>query len=225
MRTTGLLALALTVALLSACGAQPQPQPQAEVVITSPQPDQEFVAGSAILVEGSVVDGAGVEVTVGGGAPVTATLAAASAGRRAWSAELAAPAPGSHTITATATGLAGGPNTASVAVKTTALRASSRWDGEFGVYDGTPEREKITGGSMVVLYSNNWFRMFFGAIEVTGTTDDWDLIDKEGFRITGTYHAAGEANRDGNVMSEPFVEYDAVLAGGEIIEGYATNED
>jgi len=62
MRTTGLLALALTVALLSACGAQPQPQPQAEVVITSPQPDQEFVAGSAILVEGSVVDGAGVEV-------------------------------------------------------------------------------------------------------------------------------------------------------------------
>jgi len=225
MRTTGLLALAFTVALLTACGGQGQPQPLADVVITSPQANQEFVAGSSILVEGSVVDGAGIEVEIGGGAPVSATLDAASAGRRTWSAELTAPAIGSHAITATATGLEGGPKTASVVVKTTAVRASGRWDGEFEVYDGPAPREKITGGSMVVFYSNNWFRMYFGANPVYGTTDNWDLIDSDGFRIKGTYRAAGETNRYGNVLGEPWVEYDAVLPGGQIIEGYATQGD
>lgn len=208
MRTTGLLALAFTVALLTACGGQGQPQPLADVVITSPQANQEFVAGSSILVEGSVVDGAGIEVEIGGGAPVSATLDAASAGRRTWSAELTAPAIGSHAITATATGLEGGPKTASVVVKTTAVRASGRWDGEFEVYDGPAPREKITGANPVY-----------------GTTDNWDLIDSDGFRIKGTYRAAGETNRYGDVLGEPWVEYDAVLPGGQIIEGYATQGD
>ncbi len=180
---------------------------------------------STIVVEGSVVDGGSIEVAIGGGAPVVATLAAASADRRAWSAELTAPAPGSHTITATASGLEGGPKTASVAVKITDLRASGRWDGEFEVFDGTPAREKVTGGSMVILYNSGWFRMYFGSIEVTGVTDNWDLIDKGGLRIKGTYHPAGDTNRFGNVMPEPWVDYDAVLDDGKILEGFATQGD
>lgn len=226
MRTSGLLALVCTAALLSACGGQPQPKPPlAAVEITSPQANQEFLSASIIVVEGSVLDGASIEVVIGGGTPVTATLAEASAGRRTWSAELTAPAPGSHTITATANGLEGGAATASVAVKIVALQASGRWDGEFAVYEGTDDREKVTGGSMVVLYGRNWFRMYFGAIEVNGTTDNWDLIDKEGFRIRGTYHAAGETNRRGDVMREPWVDYDAIMADGKIIEGTATRGD
>lgn len=223
MRTIGLLALVFATALLSSCGGQVQPKPPSLVVeITTPRANQEFLSGSTILVEGSVVDGASIDVAIAGGAPVTATLAAVSAGKRAWSAELTAPAPGDQTITATADGLEGGPKTASVAVKIVALQASGRWDGEFDVFDGTPERTKITGGSMVVLYYRDWFRMYFGANAVYGTTDNWDLIDKEGFRIRGTYHAAGETNRYGNVMNDPWVDYDAVMANGYIIEGTAT---
>lgn len=163
---------------------------------------------------------------LGEAAPVAATLAAPAAGRRAWSAELMAPAAlGSVTITATADTPEAGPVTASVAVKIVGVKASGRWEGEINVYDGTPANERVTGGSFVVLYNIEWFRIFFGAIEVNGTTDNWDLIDKGGFRITGTYHAAGETNERGEVMPSAWVDYRAVMDDGKIIEGVGTEED
>lgn len=170
--------------------------------------------------------GGAVDVTIGGRDQVAVALEAPSGGRRAWTAELTAPAPGTHTITATADRLEGGPSTASVTIKVVGPKSSGRWEGEGEVemFDGTPERNKITGGSFIVLYDIDWFRML-GANPVFGTTDNWDLIDKERFRIRGTYHAAGEKNERGEVMPWAWVDYDAVMQNGYIIEPRGPEED
>lgn len=44
---------------------------------------------------------------------------------------------------------------------------------------------------LVVLYHERWFRMYFDAYAVIGTTDGWDLVESDGNRIKGTYMKPG----------------------------------
>ncbi|HET8985982.1 MAG TPA: hypothetical protein VFN03_09505, partial [Trueperaceae bacterium] len=103
MRTILTLVTVGIFTLLTACGGGAQ-TPAANLVITSPAANTTVVTGSAITVEGTVVEGATVSVAIGTSAPVAATLLSAANGRRAWSATVTAPAVGSRTITVTAVG-------------------------------------------------------------------------------------------------------------------------
>lgn len=224
MRTIHVFLSVLLFTLLAACGTAPTPT--ANLVITAPAVNAEFVTGSTITVTGTVVEGAGVSVSIGAGPAVAATLAAPTNGRQSWSANVTAPATGSHTITATATSTELGSVTATVSIKVVAVQPYGGWQGLFYI-DRRPNGGDLeNGGTMIVWYGSKWFRMYFGVagIEVEGTTDGWDLIDKGGLRITGTYHAAGETNDEGHVMDEPWVEYYVVLESGDIILGTATPE-
>ena len=46
--------------------------------------------------------------------------------------------------------------------------------------------------TFVVFYSDRAWRMFFGAVEVRGTTQGWDLLDSSNLRFHATYHDPGE---------------------------------
>lgn len=226
MRTILTLISIGLVALLAACGTGQQ-TPTADVVITSPQPNAQIVTGSPVVVEGTVVEGAEVTVSIGSAAPVAATLLAPASGRRPWHAEVTAPAVGSATITATATGAGFGSAEAEVPVSIVALQPFGMWQGMFTIDRRPNGGELEEGGTMVVWYGTSWWRMYFAhaAIEVYGTTSGWDLVDNSGFRLVGTYHAAGETNQDGYVMDEPWVDYYAVLSNGDIIEGTVELDD
>lgn len=208
--------------LLAACGGGVQ-TPAADLVITSPAANAQFVTGSAITVQGTVVKGATVTVSIGTSAPVAAALQAPANGRQAWTATLAAPAVGAQTITATAAGTDIGTTEATVTVTVMQQQPFGGWQGTFLMdrsATGLPNME----GTMIVWYGSKWFRMYFGGttIEVYGTTDGWDLVDDAGFRMVGTYYPAGSTDSNGYTSDEAWVEYYGILDSGVFVKGRVT---
>jgi len=216
-----LLLTAATLAVLTACGGGTPPPPSAAISITAPEVGAEVVTGTMITVEGSAVEGAEVFVSIGSQPAVAAAMLASANGRQQWSAQLTAPSVGDHLITATFTSPETGDVKATVAVKVVPLKPYGAWSGLFYIDRRPNGGELEDGGTMIVWYGSKWFRMYFAqaGIDVEGTTDGWDLVDKAGLRILGTYHAAGETNEDGLVMDEPWVDYFVELDNGDIITG------
>lgn len=218
MRPLFVLLIVGIVTLLAACSGGPAPV--TDLVITSPKTNAQVVTGTAIEVKGSVVAGAQVSVAIGAAAPVKATLLAAVNGRQEWSAQLTAPAIGDHIISVTANGPDIGSVTATVTVKVTQVQPYGGWQGLFTM-DRSAVGQPNTQGTMIVWYSHKWFRLYFGGttVEVNGVTEGWDLIDNDGFRMVGTYHAAGEKDDNGTVRDEPWIDYYGMLPSGIFIEG------
>lgn len=90
----------------------------------------------------------------------------------------------------------------------------TRFDGVYTMYrDG-----EISGqNSFVVIYSDRAWRMYFGAVEVRGTTDGWDLLDNSNLRFHATYHPPGqvcESESDCHGDEDyPWIEYVATWTG------------
>jgi len=210
--------------LLAACGGGVQ-APAADLVISSPAANAQFVTGSPITVQGTVVEGASVTVSIGTSAAVAATLQAPANGRQAWTATLTAPAVGSQTITAIATGAGIGTAEAKVTVAITQVQPFGGWQGTF-LMDRTAIGQTPMQGTMIVWYGSKWFRMYFGGttIEVHGTTDGWDLVDNDGFRMVGTYYPAGSPDSNGQPSDEAWVEYYGILDNGVFVEGHVDPE-
>lgn len=101
----------------------------------------------------------------------------------------------------------------------------TRYDGIYTMYRG----DEIVGqNTFVVIYSDRFWRMFFNAAQVTGTTDGWDLLDNAGLRFHATYHPPGqvcESEDDCHGADDvPWIEYVATWtdSGDDMrIEGLA----
>lgn len=227
MKILRVLSLVGLIGVLVACGSQTQAPPSAAVVISSPSANAEFVTGSPVVVEGTAPLGAEVSVVVGTAAPVIATLLEPAGGRQPWRAEVVMPGVGSHTITATAKGEGSTIAEAKVQVQVVGLQPYGWWQGVFTIDNRPIGGELVQGGTMMVRYSWSWFRMYFAAsgLDVEGTTDGWDLIDQAGLRIVGTYHAAGGMDEQGQVITEPRLDFHVVLGSGAIIEASLTLDD
>ena len=224
MRTVLSLVTVGIFSLLAACGGGVH-TPAASLVITSPAANAQFVMGSNVTVQGTVVEGATVSVVIGTSAPVAASLQAPANGRQAWTATVTAPAVGSQTITATATGADIGTVEAKVSVTVTQVQPFGGWQGTF-LMDRTATGQPHMEGTMIVWYGSKWFRMYFvgTTIEVHGTTDGWDLVDNDGFRMVGTYYPAGSPDSNGQPSDEAWVEYYGILDNGVFVEGHVDPE-
>ncbi len=220
MRTIVSFISAITViGLLVACGKTPAPGQQPEsglLEISVPHSGQNFAAGVVITASGTVPDGASAMVSIDGSTPVAAVMAdAAHEGRRLWTAELSGLPAGAHTISITAE-VAGEVLQSEVVpfhvVAAEDVEPAGQWDGAFVLYDRNDEVS--VEGTMQVFYGTKSFRMRFDVNEITGTTDGWDLIDSNDFRMTGTYIPAGGTNRLGEVIDREKVEYHGVAENG-----------
>lgn len=218
-----LVSCGLLAALLVACGSG-APRAETGLVIAAPAANAQFVRGASFSVEGTAPLGAEVTVTVGTDAPVTATLLAPANERQPWRAELSIAEIGSHTVTVTASGSEMETLTAQRTVEIVQVQPFGWWDGIFYIDRRPNGGELEMGGSMMVRYSQNWFRMYFGAAaaEVEGTVDGWDLIDKDGLRLVGTFHPAGDTDQMGRVQSDEFVDFYVELSSGDLILGTVT---
>ncbi len=206
-----ILAVVISISFLAAAcsNVSLQPPEARGILIEAPLQNQDFPAGVTVQAAGTVLDGGTVTYTLDGGPAVSATLAAASQeGRRRWTAELSGLAVGSHTVTATAHDLEGGPHTATVVfdvIPADAVQPAGSWQGLFFLYNSGGEL--TVEGTMLVLYNSKQFRMRFDVNEIRGTTEGWDLIDTAGFRMTGTYVPVGGTDSEGNVTTREIVEY------------------
>lgn len=221
MKNLRALLSAVLVVVLSACGGPTTqtPPPSGGVQITTPTANARVVTGNTYKVEGTALLGSEVSVAVGNRAPVTATYEPPLDDRLPWSAIVTVGAAGSETIRATATNEEGTSH-ASVQLRVVEETPYGGWSGIFTIDRRPTGGEFVQGGTMLVWYGSDFFRMYFAGSgsEARGTTDGWDLIDVGGNRITGTFHEAGSIRPDGRVSDKPWVSYRMVLSTGEIIE-------
>ena len=213
----------LLAGLLVSCGA-PAPVPGRSVVITAPAANAQLVTNTPVKVEGTASLGASVTVAIGTASPFAATLLGPAGGRQPWTAELVMPSVGNYSITATATGPDFDPAEATLPVKVVALQPYGIWQGLFTL-DGTASGGTIIEDTMLVSYEGKWFRLSFPVGYVYGVTEGWDMIDKGGFRMVGTYHEAGEMFRDSYISDEPWVSFYGVTELGEVFDGFVFLDD
>lgn len=78
---------------------------------------------------------------------------------------------------------------------------------------------------MLVSYGGKWFRLGFPVGFVYGVTEGWDMIDRGGFRMLGTYHEAGELFRDSYISDEPWVSFYGATELDEVFEAFVSLSD
>ncbi len=211
--------------ILAACGGPSSPPTGAgRVAFSSLSNGQSVAVGSVLQVQGTVLDGASVSLSLDGGAAVPATVTEGQGGRSNWSAELGILASGGHELTATANMADGSTETSTVTFSVDPGEADGIWEGIFENYNATTD-ERTASGTLYVRYDQGKYLIRWDVNSYIGDTDGWDLLDGDGLRIRATYYPVGSVNSAGHAVPEEQVEYHLTVqdAGNTFVfEGYVS---